>query len=92
LVGKLIYLSHMRPNIVYAISVISQFMHDPRERYMLVVDKILQYLKSSPEKGLFFRKGNYPEDYTNVDYASYVIDRKSTSGCSMFLSGESLLT
>ena len=31
LVGKLIYLSHTRPDIAYAIGVISQFMHSPQE-------------------------------------------------------------
>ncbi|XP_029129864.1 uncharacterized protein LOC109816369 isoform X2 [Cajanus cajan] len=41
LVGKLIYLSHTRPDIAYAVSVVSQFMHDPRERHMQAVDKIL---------------------------------------------------
>jgi hypothetical protein len=29
LVGKLIYLSHTRPDIVYVVSVVSQFMHFP---------------------------------------------------------------
>jgi len=29
LVGKLIYLSHTRPDIAYAVGVISQFMHQP---------------------------------------------------------------
>ncbi|RDX86838.1 putative mitochondrial protein, partial [Mucuna pruriens] len=41
LVGKLIYLSHTRPNIAYAISVVSQFMHDPRERHPQAVERIL---------------------------------------------------
>ena len=31
IVGRLIYLAHTRPNIAYLVSVISQFMHDPRE-------------------------------------------------------------
>jgi len=31
LVGKLIYLSHTRPDIAYAVGVISQFMHQPQE-------------------------------------------------------------
>ena len=31
LVGRLIYLSHTRPNISYAVSVMSQFMHAPSE-------------------------------------------------------------
>lgn len=31
LVGKLIYISHTRPDIAYAISVVSQFMHSPKK-------------------------------------------------------------
>lgn len=27
LVGRLIYLSHIRPNIAYVVSIVSQFMH-----------------------------------------------------------------
>ncbi|CAL2254960.1 unnamed protein product [Prunus armeniaca] len=34
LVGRLIYLSHTRPDIPYAVSVISQFMHSPSEGHM----------------------------------------------------------
>lgn len=41
LVGKLIYLSHTRPNIAYAVSVVSQFMHCPSEDHMNVVTRIL---------------------------------------------------
>ena len=33
LVGRLIYLSHTRPNITFAISVISQFMHSPGSQH-----------------------------------------------------------
>jgi hypothetical protein len=37
LVGKLIYLSHTRPDITYAVSVVSQFMHNPSEDHMNAV-------------------------------------------------------
>jgi Reverse transcriptase (RNA-dependent DNA polymerase) len=37
LVGKLIYLSHTRPDIAYAVSVVSQFMHAPSEQHMEAV-------------------------------------------------------
>jgi hypothetical protein len=50
LVGKLIYLSHTRPDIVYAVSIVSQFMHCPSEEHMEAVIRILRLLKSSPGK------------------------------------------
>lgn len=34
LVGRLIYLSHARPDIAYAVSIVRQFMHDFREPHM----------------------------------------------------------
>ncbi|CAL8998460.1 unnamed protein product [Prunus brigantina] len=48
LVGRLIYLSLTRPDIAYAISVASQFMHSPSEDHMAAVMRILSYLKSAP--------------------------------------------
>lgn len=48
LVGRLIYLSHTRPDIAYAVSVVSQFMHQPSEDHMAAVYRILRYLKGSP--------------------------------------------
>ena len=75
LVGKLIYLSHTRPNIAYAVSVVSQFMHDPRERHLQAVNRIIQYLKASLGKGLIFKKGENlsTKIYTNVDYADQLL-------------------
>ena len=52
LVGKLIYLTHTRPDLSYAVSVVSQFIHDPSDRHMNVVNRILAYLKSSPIEGI----------------------------------------
>lgn len=34
LVGRLMYLSHTRPDIAYALSIVSQFMHNPGEQHM----------------------------------------------------------
>ncbi|XP_038879628.1 uncharacterized mitochondrial protein AtMg00810-like [Benincasa hispida] len=82
LVGKLIYLSHTRPDISYAVSVVSQFMQSPYEEHVEVVTRILRYLKSTPGKGLVFRKHDTRsiEAYTDSDWAASVIDRRSTSG------------
>lgn len=56
LAGKLIYLSHSKPDIAFAVSVVSQYMHAPCEEHMEAVFRILKYLKGSPSKGLFFSK------------------------------------
>ena len=45
LVGKLIYLSHTRHDIAFAVSAISQYMHSPYVEYLEAVHKILRYLK-----------------------------------------------
>jgi hypothetical protein len=54
LVGKLIYLSHTRPDIAFAVSVVSQFMHDPRSHHMDAVTRIIHCLKSCPGRGLLY--------------------------------------
>lgn len=45
LVGKLIYLSHTRPDIAYSVSVVSQHMNNPTEDHLDAVNRILRYLK-----------------------------------------------
>ncbi|KAK2975555.1 hypothetical protein RJ640_011568 [Escallonia rubra] len=53
------------------------------------VYRILRYLKSSPGKGLFFRKNEQRnlEAYTDADWAGSITDRKSTSGYCTFVWG-----
>lgn len=89
LVGKLIYLSHTRPDIAYAVSVVSQFMHNPSKDHMDAVIRIMRYLKSSPGKGLMFTKNNHVqvEGYTDADWAGDITNRKSTSGYFTFVGG-----
>ena len=86
--GKLIYLSHTRPDVVYAVSLVSQFMHNPSKDHIEAVVWILSYLKSSSGKGLVFRKHNHLniEGYTDADWAGSS-DRKSTSRYFTFMRG-----
>ena len=48
LVGSLIYLAHTRPDIASSMSVIRQFMHDPREIHRQAAYRVLHYLKAYP--------------------------------------------
>ncbi|KAL5559567.1 hypothetical protein UlMin_035778 [Ulmus minor] len=89
LVGKLIYLSHTRPDIAYAVSMVSQFMHSPREVHLQAAYQILHYLKGSSGRGVLFKRnsGLVLEAYTDADYAESVVNRRSTSGYCTFIGG-----
>ncbi|XP_020270762.1 uncharacterized protein LOC109845935 [Asparagus officinalis] len=89
LVGRLIYLSHTRPDISFAMSVVSHYMHDPRKGHMDAVYQILRYLKSAPGKELILRKNKHMsiEGYCDSDWASCADDRRSTSGYCIFIGG-----
>jgi len=54
LVRKLIYLSHTRPGIAFVVSLVSQFMHQPKEMHLQVALRIVQYLKGTPRRGIIF--------------------------------------
>jgi hypothetical protein len=87
LVGKLIYLTITRPDISYAISIVSQFMTNPRVPHMNVVIRILKYLKNAKGHGLFYRSSGHLniEGYTNANRAGSPSDRESTIGYCTFI-------
>ncbi|XP_054785906.1 uncharacterized mitochondrial protein AtMg00810-like [Prosopis cineraria] len=89
LVGKLIYLSHARLDIAFAVSVTSQYMCDPRESHMEAVYKILRYLKVTPGKRLLFKKQNLQsiEIYTDANWGGAYKDKRSTSSYCSFVWG-----
>ena len=89
LVGKLSYFSHIRPNIAFVVSIVSQYMHSLYEAHMNVVYKILQYLKGTLGKGLHFGKHDQLkiEAFMDVDWMGSIEDRKSTSRYCTFMLG-----
>lgn len=80
LVGKLIYLSHTRPDISFTLSYVSQFIHAPTEEHMTEIIRVLRYLQGYPIKGLFFKKTSNRtiETFTDANWVGLVIDRRST--------------
>ena len=93
LLGRLIYLSHIRLNIAYVVSVISQFMHNTKEFHLEATNQVLQYLKGSPGKGILFKRnlGLILEAYTDANYVRFVVDRRSVTWYCTFL-GRNLVT
>uniref|UniRef100_A0ACD6APZ5 Uncharacterized protein n=2 Tax=Avena sativa TaxID=4498 RepID=A0ACD6APZ5_AVESA len=55
LVGRLIYLCHTRPDISYAVSIVSRYMHDPRSGHLDAVNQILRPLGESKRGGEVYR-------------------------------------
>ena len=80
LVGKLIYLTHTRPDIAFAVSMASRFINNPTKYHMKAVNQILQYLKGILGRGLHFGKHSNRgiEVFTGADWAGSITDGKST--------------
>ena len=87
LVRKLIYLSHTRLVLSFAVSVVSQFMNNPTEEHMDVVYRILRSLKLTLGQALFFKKTSERsmESFTDADWAGSNIDWRSISGYCTFV-------
>ncbi len=53
IVGSLIYMTITRPNLSYAVRVVSQFMQTPRKPHLDAVRRILRYIKHTLQCGIF---------------------------------------
>jgi Reverse transcriptase (RNA-dependent DNA polymerase) len=93
LVGNLIYLTITRPDILFAVNLVSQFMQAPRHLHLVAVHRIIRYLKGKPDRGLFFPAANAPKllAYADADWAGCPNTRKSTTGWCVFL-GNALIS
>ncbi|KAL0549526.1 hypothetical protein IC582_014011 [Cucumis melo] len=71
LVGSLIYLTVTRPDIAYAVHIVSQFMAAPRTIHFTVVLRILRYIKGTLGHGLQFSSQSslVLSSYSDADWA-----------------------
>ncbi|GJU69270.1 putative ribonuclease H-like domain-containing protein [Tanacetum coccineum] len=87
MIGSLMYLTSLRPDIMFAVCACARFQVNPKSSHLHAVKRIFRYLKGQPKLGIW-----YPNDspfdlvaYTNTDYAGASLDRKSTTGGCQFL-------
>ncbi|KAL9371604.1 hypothetical protein Peur_036744 [Populus x canadensis] len=67
---------------MYAVSLISRYMENPKEIHLLAAKRIFRYLQGTADFGLLYKKGEHSDlmGFTDSDYAGDQDDRKSTSG------------
>ncbi|BBN68917.1 wall-associated kinase 2 [Prunus dulcis] len=90
LVGRLIYLTITRPDIVHTVHILSQFMQSPRTTHKDAADRLLHYLKGTPGQGILLSSSNNFQlrAYCDSNWASCPMTRRSTTGYFVLL-GES---
>jgi len=93
IIGSLRYLVDTRPDIAYAMGIVSRYMEEPKASHWAAVKQILRYLSGTVHFGYVYKRQGSTElvGFSDSDLAGDVHDRKSTSG-SVFLLGTSLVT
>ncbi|KAL8116648.1 hypothetical protein AgCh_022990 [Apium graveolens] len=88
LVGGLRYLVHTRPDLAYAVGIVSRFMERPTQMHLNAVKRILRYVKGTLNYGLVYSKdskNNMISGYSDSDHGGNLEDRKSTAGMAFYL-------
>ena len=82
LVGKLLYLTATRPDIMFSTSLLSRFMNNPSHIHLGVAKRVLTYLQGTMELGIRFWKNTEIKliGFCDSDRGGCVDDIKSTSG------------
>ncbi|GKC13948.1 putative ribonuclease H-like domain-containing protein [Tanacetum coccineum] len=87
MIGSLMYLTSSRPDIMLVVCACARFQVTPKVSHLHSVKRIFRDLKGQPKLGLWYPKDS-PFDleaYTDSDYASASLYRKSTTGGCQFL-------
>ena len=91
-IGALLFLAMVsRPDIAYAVGVLSRRAEKPTQADWNAVRRIFKYLKGSTKRGLYFRGGRKRNmrlnAYSDSDFANDVQTRRSTTGYILKLNG-----
>ena len=83
MIGSLMYLTNIRPNICFVVNTLSQYMTQPRQVHIVAAKHMMRYLKGTVEYGLWLSVDCEfkLQGFTDSDWTENVKDRKSTSGC-----------
>ncbi|GJW97152.1 hypothetical protein Tco_0178960 [Tanacetum coccineum] len=81
MIGSLMYLTASRPYIKFFTCPCARYQANLKESHLIVVKRILRYLKGTLSLGLWYPKclGLYLKGYSYSDYDGCNMDKKSTS-------------
>nr|XP_016472581.1 PREDICTED: uncharacterized mitochondrial protein AtMg00810-like [Nicotiana tabacum] len=87
LVGKLLFLTHTRPDIHFVVQHLSQFLKSPRVPHITDALHVLRYLKGTMDLGLFCSDSNdfSITAFLDSDWAACPDTRRSITGFCIFL-------
>ncbi len=54
IMGNLIYMTIIRPNLSYVVGVVNQFMQTPQKPHLDAMRRILRYIKHTLKCGIFY--------------------------------------
>ena len=89
LLGRLIYLTITRPDLCYAVHILSQFMQAPREEHMTAACRVLRYIKGTPDCGILLHANTDLNliGYCDSDWGACPLTRRSLTGYLVTLGG-----
>ncbi|MCH81362.1 copia-type polyprotein, partial [Trifolium medium] len=84
IVGSLRYLCNSRPDICFAVGLISRFMEEPKQSHMKAATRVLRYVAGTQDFGILFPKSamNAKSEiicYSDADWCGDKVDRRSTT-------------
>uniref|UniRef100_A0A803QQ29 Reverse transcriptase Ty1/copia-type domain-containing protein n=1 Tax=Cannabis sativa TaxID=3483 RepID=A0A803QQ29_CANSA len=93
IVGKLQCFTITRLGISYSVNTLSQFLLVPRATHMNAALRVLQHVKATPGRGIYFAVDSEVKlrAYTDLDWAACPDTKRSTKGFSIFI-GDSIIS
>ncbi|KAG7546410.1 Integrase catalytic core [Arabidopsis suecica] len=82
LVGRLVYLTHTKPEISYAVNMLAQFMQKPLLDHWEAVVRLVRYLKGCPGQGILLSSSSdlQLKAFSDSDHAGCPLTRRSLTG------------
>lgn len=87
-VGALLFLSIVsRPDISYAVNLVSRYVNNPNNAHINAVKRIIRYLKGTKSMSIVYNSNSELIGYSDSDFAGDLDTRKSNTGYIFLMNG-----